>query len=234
MKYQIILADPPWRFGSRGPRSGRFGDLDYGTMSVEEICSLQVEDIADTTAALFLWFPGSFVEAAPLVARSWGFAPVRIDKVWRKVHPSGKPKAAAGPWGMSDAEFLLLATRGQMCSLQVRPRNQYVIESASPSALHSEKPELFHHLIERRFIPGLKRIELFARSRRPGWDACGDEVQSDIELGMGAPAAEEVVMSDEEIEVIRGLLDFEDLEAEASPSGISGGLLDSEELQMML
>ena len=40
---------------------------------------------------------------------------------------------------------------------------------------HSEKPHEFYGLIEGLYKTG-KRIELFARNAREGWDAWGNEV----------------------------------------------------------
>ena len=49
-KYQIIYADPPWRYD----RSGVQGSAEkiYPTMTLEDICNLPVADITDTDAAL--------------------------------------------------------------------------------------------------------------------------------------------------------------------------------------
>ena len=45
----------------------------------------------------------------------------------------------------------------------------------APVRAHSEKPHEFYALIERLF--GLqRRVDVFARRRRPGWDALGDEI----------------------------------------------------------
>jgi N6-adenosine-specific RNA methylase IME4 len=48
-----------------------------------------------------------------------------------------------------------------------------VIEAAV--ADHSRKPIEAYAAIDRMF-PGLRRVELFARAPRPGWDAWGNEV----------------------------------------------------------
>ncbi len=45
---------------------------------------------------------------------------------------------------------------------------------------HSQKPDEMYELIEA--VAPTPRIELFARTRRPGWDAWGNEVDSDIEM----------------------------------------------------
>ncbi|NEO85481.1 MAG: hypothetical protein F6J87_14720 [Spirulina sp. SIO3F2] len=185
--YDVILADPPWQYGSRGPRHGQFGALDYDTLTVEEICAIPVAAIAATNAALFLWFTGSFMPEACQVVKAWGFRFIRIDKVWGKLTKNDKPAAVAGPWGLSDCEFLALGVRGQMCNQQPRPRNQYTLVEEESSLLvreqrpprHSEKPEIFHQLIEQRF-PNAQRIELFARDCHDGWDVWGNEVARQI------------------------------------------------------
>jgi DNA (cytosine-5)-methyltransferase 1 len=172
--YDVIYADPPWQYGSRGPRSGQFAELDYETMTTDEIAALPVEQIAARDAALFLWFTGSFMPDALQVCEAWGFRFVRIDKVWAKTTAKGNRHAAVGPWGMSDCEFLLLGTRGRMCSRQAQ-RNQYVLCEEPYPGKHSEKPGVFRFGIEERF-PDAPRLELFARKRVPSWDAWGNEV----------------------------------------------------------
>ena len=174
--YNVIYADPPWQYGSRGPRSGQFAELDYPTMPTAEICALPVSLLAEDNAALFLWFTGSFMPDALQVIESWGFQFVRVDKVWAKKTAAGRPHAAVGPWGMSDAEFLALAVRGSMHSQQAES-NQYVVTETPYPGRHSAKPELFRQQIERRF-PSARRLELFARTAPPGWDVWGNEVES--------------------------------------------------------
>ena len=46
---------------------------------------------------------------------------------------------------------------------------------------HSKKPDEIRKRIERMF-PKQTKIELFARQRYDGWDAWGNEVQSDVNL----------------------------------------------------
>ena len=43
-KFSIIYADPPWRYEQKN-RQGS-AELHYPTMSIEEICSLPVADLA--------------------------------------------------------------------------------------------------------------------------------------------------------------------------------------------
>lgn len=45
----------------------------------------------------------------------------------------------------------------------------------APVAEHSAKPDAVQERIEALY-PTARKVELFARRRRPGWDAWGDEV----------------------------------------------------------
>lgn len=103
-----------------------------------------------------------------------GFKFIRIDTVWKKVKPTGGKHAACGPWGMSDAEFVLLGTKGKACSMQ-EVRNQYVVQEACYTGKHSEKPESILELFDARF-GDVPRLELFSRKERQGWDCFGDEI----------------------------------------------------------
>lgn len=51
----------------------------------------------------------------------------------------------------------------------------------SPVERHSQKPEEARIRLERLF-GDVRRVELFARSRRPGWEAWGNEVEGSISL----------------------------------------------------
>ena len=55
-KYQIIYADPPWRYHVYSKKGmGRSAESHYPTMSVDDICALPVGDLADKNCVLFLW-----------------------------------------------------------------------------------------------------------------------------------------------------------------------------------
>jgi N6-adenosine-specific RNA methylase IME4 len=59
-----------------------------------------------------------------------------------------------------------------------RPVVQLTNESTAlfaPMRAHSEEPEEFYARVE-RLCPAPRYAELFARRRRPGWDAHGDEL----------------------------------------------------------
>ena len=69
-------------------------------------------------------------------------------------------------------ELLLLAARGSPPGPAPSDRAASVIRSRR--GVHSEKPKLVYELIERMY-PALPKLELFARGRREGWSARGNQ-----------------------------------------------------------
>lgn len=64
-KYQIIYADPPWKFDGNYGKVGNsklsgFGaELRYNLMGDNELLDLPIKDIAEDNCALFLWVVNS-------------------------------------------------------------------------------------------------------------------------------------------------------------------------------
>jgi N6-adenosine-specific RNA methylase IME4 len=100
------------------------------------------------------------------VIDSWGFT-FRTHCVWIK------PSIGPGQWVRNRHELLLIANRGSFAPPEPEDRIDSVIEA--PRGRHSEKPECLYELIERMY-PHASKLELFARRRRPGWAAWGNEV----------------------------------------------------------
>lgn len=74
MKYNVILADPPWNFKvwNEDTGSGRSPSAHYKTMDLQAICDLPVGNLTDKNCALFLWVTWPRVFDAKTVMDSWG------------------------------------------------------------------------------------------------------------------------------------------------------------------
>ena len=85
-RFAAILADPPWRFvnktGKVAPEHRRLSR--YGTMTLDEIVALPVEQLAAPTAHLYLWCPNALLPDGLAVMKAWGFA-YKSNIVWHKV-----------------------------------------------------------------------------------------------------------------------------------------------------
>lgn len=187
MRYKTILADPPWPEHGGG-KSKRGADRHYPLMSVRKIAALPVGELADPAGChLWLWATGNYLADAIDCGRAWGFRYVNF-RPWVKAEESSitspdglselpiwKPqRAGLGQYMRCDAEILLLFVRGKLPLPSYKPRQTIY----APRGRHSAKPLIAHEQIE-RMSPG-PRIELFARQRREGWHAWGNEVQSDV------------------------------------------------------
>ncbi len=75
-----------------------------------------------------------------------------------------------GHYTLSQCELCLVFRRGRIPTPRGSRNERQLV--AAPRGAHSEKPAEVRRRIERMF-PGQKKIELFARTRAPGWEAWG-------------------------------------------------------------
>jgi site-specific DNA-methyltransferase (adenine-specific) len=171
-KYNIIYADPPWRYkpGSNPPKSLNVENY-YRTMSIQDMMSLPVGRVAAEDSVLFLWTTGPFLGEALKVIDAWGFKYKTIGFAWVKTRGE-KLHLGLGYHTRGNEELCLLATRGRGLS---RTRSDVPQVVVAPVTRHSEKPEEVRHRIEALY-GHQRRIDIFARRQAPGWEAVGDEI----------------------------------------------------------
>jgi N6-adenosine-specific RNA methylase IME4 len=125
-----------------------------------------VKELADKDAVLFLWVTAPMLKRAFPIIEAWGFEYKSLF-VWDKIRHN------VGFYNSVRAELLLICTRGS-CT----PDTGKLIDSVQSierSNKHSEKPHEFYD-IEAMYDHG-RKLELFARKNRPGWDSDGNESQ---------------------------------------------------------
>tara|TARA_Y100000310_G_scaffold144390_1_gene143663 strand:- start:29798 stop:30340 length:543 start_codon:yes stop_codon:yes gene_type:complete len=177
-KYQIIYADPPWKYQNGGvPQAGV--NAQYATMHIESIKALPIASIADNPSVLLLWATFPQMEEALSVIRAWGFTYKTLGFSWLKTNKDGSLFFGVGYYAKSNAEVCLLGTKGKAHSLVVSNSISSAVSTLKTS--HSTKPDEVRNRIVRLF-GDRPRIELFARRKVEGWDCWGNEVESDIEL----------------------------------------------------
>lgn len=164
-KYRIIYADPPWKYNDKLTEDYGAAENHYITMSIKELCDMKVKEITEDDAVLFLWTTSPFLEESFKVINSWGFK-YKSSFVWDKV------KHNMGHYNSVRHELLLIATKGSCV-----PDNRKLYDSVQTierSDKHSEKPEEFRNIIETLYTFG-KKIELFSRTKKEGWETYGNE-----------------------------------------------------------
>lgn len=138
-------------------------------MNLRDICALPVDQLAAEDAHLWLWITNSnFFEAIHVMA-AWSFT-YKSCLTWIK------PRFGLGQYLRNQTEQLLLGVRGK-APIQFRSQGTWFY---APVQDHSHKPEEQYAIIERCSLGPY--LELFARRRRPGWHAWGNEVSCDVAL----------------------------------------------------
>jgi N6-adenosine-specific RNA methylase IME4 len=185
-RYQVVLADPPWRYDDRGCNGAAEGH--YQTMTLEKICALPLAKLAAPDAVLFLWATYPMMREALRVIEAWGFTYKSIAFQWVKTYQpkpdgSSQPFFGLGRWTRGNTEPCLLATRGKpkraandVGQLLITPGDELLV---SPVTRHSAKPPEVRERIV-RLMGDVPRIELFARERVQGWAGWGNEYPRDL------------------------------------------------------
>jgi len=171
-KYQIIYADPPWKYRDKALAGNRGAGCKYQVQEKDWIDNLPVSDIADKDCVLFLWVTMPKLNECWELIEKWGFSYKTVAFTWVKRNK----KSSSWFWGMgrwtrANAELCLIATKGK--PKRITASIHSVIDT--PIEEHSKKPdEARKRIIE--LVGDLPRIELFARQKTEGWDVWGNEV----------------------------------------------------------
>jgi site-specific DNA-methyltransferase (adenine-specific) len=180
-RYNIIYADPPWDYSSRQFQDGgrAFKSLSevYRTLTPKGLCAMGVRKLLHENCALFLWVTDSHLPVGLQVMEAWGFEYRTVAFVWVKKYKSGATCFNYAPWTMKSTELCLLGVRGKLPREKKNVRG--LIEAVR--TVHSKKPdEVRGRIVE--LLGDIPRLELFARERAEGWDAWGNEIESDVRL----------------------------------------------------
>jgi N6-adenosine-specific RNA methylase IME4 len=176
--FNLIYADPPWTYADPCHSGERGACHKYPLMTLQVICALNVPAIAAPDCLLALWWVAPMPAEALEVVRAWGFE-LKTFKgfTWHKRTKNGLSHFGMGNWTRANTEDCLFATRGKIRRANAGVR-QFI---DAPLGEHSEKPaEARQRLVQ--LMGDIPRIELFARSKTPGWAAWGNEIESDVTL----------------------------------------------------
>lgn len=182
-KYRVIYADPPWQYKVYSKKGmGRSAESHYPTMPIEDICALPIGELADKDCALFLWVTIPCLLEGLSTLKAWGFKYKTIAFVWVKQNrKSDSLFWGMGYWTRANVELCLLATKGSPKRMSASV-HQVIISHIEE---HSKKPQEARDRIV-QLMGDVPRIELFARQKTDGWDAWGNEVESDLTIPMKA------------------------------------------------
>ena len=163
-KYRTIVVDPPYPINKiqRKVRPNQ-KEMDYQTMSLEEIKNFPIDNFTDDNCWIFLWSINKYLKDGFDILNKWNFKFQRL-LTWDK-------KNGMCLFGFHHrTEFVLVGYRGKV--------NIYPKQKAIPTIFqergtrHSRKPDSFFDLLQTMPSP---RISIFERYERNGFDIWGNE-----------------------------------------------------------
>lgn len=189
-KWPLIYADPPWSFENRSELGeDRNANQHYSTMSIDDIMALPVREIAADDAMLAMWVTDPTLDQAMAVIKAWGFEYKTVlfywVKTWEHANLEAMHETKSFPIGTgyitrAGPEMMLVASRGEprrrILNIDgvMKPDMSIRRLQFAPRAKHSQKPRKFYGLLERLYDGPY--LEMFARTRQPGWSAWGNQV----------------------------------------------------------
>jgi N6-adenosine-specific RNA methylase IME4 len=181
-RYSLIYADPNWSFKTYSDKGkDRAPDQHYECLSTEQLGWLDVASIAEDDAALLMWVYQPMLPDALQLIEAWGFEFKTVAYYWFKVnggqgrlfYGDADIKKGLGYYTRAGCEQCWLATRGKPLTRDSKSEGQVIF---APRRQHSRKPDEVAESIVNMF-GDVSRIELFARTKRLGWDHYGNETQ---------------------------------------------------------
>ena len=120
-------------------------------------------------AILFLWTIDKYLFEAQQIAEELGWK-LHARMIWDKV--TGIPAAFTVRYGH---EYLLYMYKGKLIPVAKEERGKIHTVFREKVTRHSKKPEVACQIIERLY-PDLKKLEMYARAERKGFDSFGNEL----------------------------------------------------------
>lgn len=180
-RFRVIYADPPWPYDDFGGQGHGAARDHYETMSIEDIKNFRVDlgwgprrvrDLADPRGCvLLMWIPATKIadREGHEVMEAWGFTPTTKGFLWVKRTKTGKPHFGQGAYTRQSDEDCWLGKIGKITPKRKDVRREVI----AATSRHSQKPREIYERIESLWDGPY--LELFGRTRRPGWCTIGDD-----------------------------------------------------------
>ena len=172
-KYSIIYADPPWKKkkgGLRKSRPNQSRNLDYKTLTIEEIKNILSSIQTEEKHNFFIWTIDEFLFDCEEMMKEMGYI-LHARFIWDKENGV----APAFTVRYSHEYLLWFYKKGKMIKPISEMRGKFTTVFREKSTKHSKKPAIAYEIIEKMF-PNTQKIELFARNTRENWDSFGNEI----------------------------------------------------------
>lgn len=160
-KFEVIVIDPPWPYGTKYDPDSRRVASPYPEMSIAEISEIVIPGCEDSS--LWLWTTHKFLSDSFSLMERWGYN-YKATLVWNK------EKIGVGHWIRMQVEFCLLGIKGKPIWNMTNERD--IITQARTE--HSSKPDDFYKMVETICVG--RKLDFFGRKARAGWVIYGSEM----------------------------------------------------------
>lgn len=184
VKYNVIVADPPFSFRDRLTMDGvkRGAASQYSLLRNEDIVTLPVKNIVADDAVLICWVPSSLLQIGLDIMKSWGFKQTQTI-VWNKIKKTIDRNVCDLDNCLTFGMGRLFRQAHEICIVGVRGKIYKHLTNRSKRSVHfaqnlkhSKKPEILQDMLDCMFTgKEIKKLEIFARRSRPGWDCVGNQ-----------------------------------------------------------
>ena len=176
--YDVILADPPWKYTDRAKGAYNQASDHYNVMDIEAIAALPEWKQLAKPGVLFMWATSPLLEDALTLGAELGLHYRGVQFVWVKTKKDGTPIGAAGirPSIVKPLTEFVLGFSTERTGRPLKLASESIVQTVfAPKREHSRKPEEVMDRIEQMY-PDMRKLEMFSRETRPGWDVFGNEV----------------------------------------------------------
>jgi N6-adenosine-specific RNA methylase IME4 len=185
--YDLIHIDVPNAYKMWGPGGyEKAPQAHYACIDMEDLKRFPVGKLARPNCVLLLWcwWPFAAIGTHVELFKSWGFEG-KTGFPWLKRTKHGKVHFGPGYIVRECTEMVFVATRGKPAwddSFCAKTRGLVDTDDTAQAGIidaaareHSRKPDDIYRIAE-GFMPHARRIDVFGRERRSGWDVWGNEV----------------------------------------------------------
>lgn len=168
------MIDPPWKKkkgGIRKSRPNQDRDLDYETMSTQDIFSLLDSEVLvnKESHVVFMWTIEQYLVECDAYMLARGYKR-HCRFIWDKTN------------GVAPAftirfthEYLIWYYRDGLLPISKEQQGKFKTVFTEKSRQHSRKPDFAYQMVDLLY-PNHPKIDVFSRELRPGWDQYGNEL----------------------------------------------------------
>lgn len=169
MAKTVAIIDAPWCFDTRSAK-GKKKSPKYQTMTNLELRAIgkTIRGLLGKDAVVLAWVTAPQLANAFTVFAEWGLQ-YASWRAWQK------DRLGTGYWVQNDAEILLIFKRGKPKPPPRGKQGRTLFKGQRLEKRHSSKPVVIHEWVESCY-PNARKVEIFARKEREGWEVYGDEV----------------------------------------------------------